>query len=267
MSETGPRAISIHRFAQSTRLNLMTLEERQEAFDVALSILATCFPKQVLGSHMHELYEGCEAFLPHVLAFEKAVQEKKPSFLQRDAEMYVNMMCDVTWYLWEIGQHNEALRLLDSAESICSQTIGLDTLEAARIFVNRGSVFSTLNKYRDAGLLFEKALDIRSGCLPDGHQLLANSYMQMGNYYLNTSSGTTGVENAIHYHQKVVNIRLSSPATEPAVMINSYLNLCRSLMKGGRLGDAETYLGEAERIEGQLRDSPQTRNRLEYRHQ
>ncbi|KAK5654035.1 hypothetical protein OQA88_7713 [Cercophora sp. LCS_1] len=250
-------SMSIHRVVQSARLEMLGRDERQEAFDAMLAILATAFPKQVLGSHMHEFWEECEASLAHVLAFDKAVQKWKPSLGQRSA-IYVNLMCDVTWYLWEVDQHNEALRLLESTEAICGQTIGLDTLEGARIFVNRGSVLSKLNQYHEAGDLFEKALTIRKRLLPESHQLLANSYMQMGNYYLNTSSGAAGIEKAIQAHQKVIESRLGSAATKPADMIVSYYNLCRSLVMGGRLNDAEENLAKAQLLEGELRGGPQT---------
>ncbi|KXX79486.1 Clustered mitochondria protein [Madurella mycetomatis] len=253
--------MSIHRVVQSTRLKTLSQDERQEAFDVVLSILATCFPKQIVGTHMHELWKGCETFLAHVLAFDKAVQRWQPSFGEQNA-VYVNMMCDVTWYLWEIGQYNEALRLLESTERICARTIGLNNLEGARIFVNRGSVFSTLNRYKDAGKLFANALHIRRRILPGDHQLLANSYMQMGNYYLNTSSGTTGIEDAIQAHEKVIETRLKSSTTKPTDMIVSYLNFCRSLMMGGRLNDAQANLAKAEELEGKVRDG---RTHLYYR--
>jgi tetratricopeptide (TPR) repeat protein len=247
-------------------MKLMSPRERQDAFDVALSVLTASFPKQVLGGHMHELWPDCETFLAHVLAFDKAVQQRQPSFLRQDAEMYVNMMCDVTWYLWEMGQYEAALKLLSSTEAICCQIIGQNSLEAARIFVNRGCVLSTLNRYQDAGRLFEKALHIRREQLPDNHQLLANSYMQMGNYYLNSWPGKTGIDNAIEAHKKVVEIRLRSSTTEPTVMINSYLNYSRSLMMGAILGEAESCLKKAEEVEDQFRDSCQTKVYLYYRH-
>jgi tetratricopeptide (TPR) repeat protein len=246
--------MSIHRVVQSTRLKKLSNPDREAAFSVMLSILATCFPKQVLGSHMHDLWDRCELFLAHVLAFDQAVQELQPQ-LGGETRVYVNMMCDVTWYLWEIGQHREALRLLQSTESICSKTIGLNTLEGARIFVNRGGVFSSLNRYHDAGKLFKEALNTREGILPEDHPLLACSYMQMGNAYLNTSSEMAGIQNSIEAHEKSLGVRLKLRAAEPIDMIVAYHNFCRSLMMGGRLSDAKANLDKAEELEAQIRAS------------
>ncbi|KAK0624304.1 hypothetical protein B0T14DRAFT_495601 [Immersiella caudata] len=70
MSQTTAGSMSIHRLVQSTRLKNLSDHNRDEAFNVMLPILATCFPKQVLGSHMHERWDYCEVFLAHVLAFD-----------------------------------------------------------------------------------------------------------------------------------------------------------------------------------------------------
>jgi tetratricopeptide (TPR) repeat protein len=249
--------MSIHRIVQSTRLKKLSSYDRGEAFNVMLSILAACFPRQEFGSHMHELWDACELFLAHVLAFDRAVQEFRPTFGE-ETRVYVNMMCDVTWYLWELGQHREALRLLQSTESICSQSIGLKNLEGARIFVNQGCVYSTLNQYHDAGKLFKRALDIREELLQQDHPLLACSYMQMGNTHLNISSQPAGIRSAIDAHQKSLAICLKSPVPDPVAMMVAYHNFCRSLMMGGRLGDAEANLALAEELEVQLGASHRT---------
>ncbi|KAK3306512.1 uncharacterized protein B0T15DRAFT_143304 [Chaetomium strumarium] len=248
--------MSIHRFVQKTRLKLISDAERKQAFDVALSTLKICFPSQTLGNHMHNVWDACEAFLVHVLAFDKAVRDWQPAL--GDNAAYINMMCDCTWYLWEIGQYDEALRLLEQIEGICSETIGLHTLEGARIYVNRGSVFSTLNRYEEAGKLFEEGLRIRSELLPKDDPLLANSYMQMGNYY--TSQGQ--IDNAVRAHKQAIGIRAKSSETPKGIMIISHFNICRSLLMGGRLDEAEAYLRKAEELEPRL---DQGREVLYYR--
>ncbi len=259
--------MSIHRVVQSTWLKLISDAERQEAFDMALSTLRVCFPRQVLGDHMLDVWDGCEAFLAHLLAFHEAVQTWRPSL--GDNATYINKMCDCTWYymqfyfsacvwcnrlmsvpryLWEVGQYDEALRLLDQTESVCAHTLGLHSLEAARIYVNRGSVFSTLNRYDEAGKLFQRGLQIRSELLPEHSPLLANSYMQMGNYL--TSQGH--FEHAVQAHRQVIGIREKTPETPSGIMIVSYFNICRSLLLGNRVDEAEAYLKRAEALEPQL---------------
>jgi tetratricopeptide (TPR) repeat protein len=169
-------------------------------------------------------------------------------------------LTSVLRYLWEVGQYDEALKLLDQTESICAQTVGLHSLEAARIYVNRGSVFSTLNRYDEAGKLFKRGLQIRSALLPENSSLLANSYMQMGNYF--TSQGQ--VEDAVRAHRQVIGIREKAPETPSGIMIISYFNICRSLLMGNRVDEAEAYLRRAEGLEPQLE---QGREAFSYRSQ
>lgn len=271
--------MTVHRVVQSTRFKIMSVEERQETFDVALSILAARFPQQVLGNHMHNLWDDCEVFLPHVLAFDNAVKQWRP--MLDDPSVYINMMCDCTWYaltshkgcslcrgadqwivryLWEIGQYDEALKRLEWVEVFCTETIGLSTLEAARIYVNRGSVYSTLNRYEDAGGLFQQGLNIRKELLPDDNQLVANSYMQVGNYYTSQER----VDDAIDAHRHVIEVREKSPLTPIGMMVISYFNLCRTLLLGNRFDEADEYLRKAEQWEKRM---PVGREALMYTHQ
>ncbi len=149
-----------------------------------------------------------------------------------------------------MGQYDKALELLDSTERIFSERVpgAMRTLECARIYVGRGSVFSTLNRYDEAGFLFEEALKIRIGLLEPDDPLVANSYMQMGNYL--TSKGK--VDAATRAHQKVIEIRAKSPNTPPNIMTISYFNICRSLLMANKLGEAEMYLAKAEELEPRL---------------
>ncbi|VUC20828.1 unnamed protein product [Clonostachys rosea] len=238
--------LSVHRVVQSARLQMLTDTNRQEAFNTTLTILSACFPRQKSGDHMNADWNDCERFFAHVLAFDTAVQNWNP--VLADYEAYINLICDVTWYLWEIGQYDEALGRLNWIEEICEKTIGLDTLEAARVYVNRGSVFSSLNRYDEAGQLFQKGLTIRQTLLPADDQLLGNSYMQVGNYY--ASQGK--IEEAIRSHRQVIRIRESSPETPPGIMIISYFNICRCLLLGTQLAEAERMLEMAQLWENKL---------------
>lgn len=150
--------------------------------------------------------------------------------------------------MWEIGRYDEALKLLEHVETVCSKTNNLESLEAARIYVNRGSIFSTLNRYDEAGRLFDKGLQIRSRLLRQDDPLLANSYMQMGNYYTSQDH----FDDAVQAHLRVIDIRGRSSETPVGIRIISYFNLCRSLLMSDRLHEAETYLKKAEALEPTL---------------
>ncbi|KAF2829954.1 hypothetical protein CC86DRAFT_403285 [Ophiobolus disseminans] len=150
---------------------------------------------------------------------------------------------DAFEYLWEIGQYDDAFTRVDHAETICSETIGLQTPEAARLFVVRGSVLLTLNRYSEAGGLFKKGLDICVALLPWNDQLLTNSFMQVGNFYLSEDR----FDNAIEMQTKVIAIREASDDSSPAMMVISHFNLSRSHLGARRFEDAERALSDASR--------------------
>lgn len=109
-------------------------------------------------------------------------------------------------------------------------------------------MLSTLNRYEEAGKLFEQGLQIRIALLPRDSPLLTNSYMQMGNYY--ASQGQ--VDDAVRAHKQVIEIRATSSGAPVGMMIISFFNLCRSLLMGNRLDEAEAYLQKAEELEPRL---------------
>ncbi|KAI1128111.1 hypothetical protein F5Y10DRAFT_292289 [Nemania abortiva] len=238
--------LSVHRLVQNTRLRMLHDDDRNEAFNAMLLILSHHFPKQALGDHMHALWGKCEVFLGSVLAFDTAVNQWQPRL--DDPSSFLNLICDCTWYLWEIGQYEEALPRLASSEAFCASTIGLGSLEAARIYVNQGSVYSSLNRYGEAGPLFQKALDIRRVLLPQDHQLVVNSYMQVGNYL--TWQGQC--DDAVAAHEHVVRMRETYTTLSPGIAIISYLNLSRALLMAKRLAEATKAVDKAESWEEKL---------------
>ena len=124
----------------------------------------------------------------------------------------------------------------------------MKTLSAARVLVVRGSVYANLNRYDESGPLFEQALEIRKNLLQDDDQLLANSYMQMGNFHMSQKE----YSEAIAAHQKVIQIRQRSYESAPGQMIISYFNLARPLVVANRLEEAEAALRSAEACEVDL---------------
>ena len=95
--EVSEDVSTLHRIVQSTRLNNISKQERDEAFTTSLYLLAASFPKQVLGNHMYGQWPDCELFLPHVLSFDKALEKYGWDIDASKALTYVNMMCDMTW--------------------------------------------------------------------------------------------------------------------------------------------------------------------------
>lgn len=89
------KIISIHRVVQSTRLKMISSSERNEAFDVALSTLRDCFPRQAHGNHMYDVWDECGKYFTHVLAFARAEREWTPKL--DNYTVYINMICDCTW--------------------------------------------------------------------------------------------------------------------------------------------------------------------------
>ncbi|OJD34141.1 phosphorylase superfamily protein [Diplodia corticola] len=249
LMQRAPSIISVHRLVQRVRLNNVSTEEKEEAFEVALRLLARNFPKQHLGAHLHDQWARCELFLSHVLAIDTMVHQLSPEL--KDPVSYIDMLCDCTWYLWEIEQYDEALGRLEQLEKLCAETIGIKTLQGARILVNRGSIYARCDHLLESGACFRRALEIRQRLLPDDDQLLANSYMQVGNWY--TSQGQ--YDQAERHLRSSIKIR---DASIPGQTIISHQNLARCLQLQGKLdesGDIVNKSAEVERAMGTSKEA------------
>jgi tetratricopeptide (TPR) repeat protein len=219
---------------------------------------------------MIDLWPQCEPLAPHVLAVNRTYCRLSKVQLENPNE-YVEMLCDCTWsveprheeneykanlvarYLWELNQYATALFHLEVAEKICADyadALGEDCLEYARTQVVRGCIYSSQNKYHLCGEVFNKALKIRERHLPENHELLANSYMQMGNYY--TSEGR--FEDAVHTHSSVLRIRSINKPQVPKQILISHFNLARAQLAMGDLHGTEETLKQAEHFEAQVHD-------------
>ena len=144
-------------------------------------------------------------------------------------------------YLWELGQLDESSAMLETARNVFEENKGIDPLLLARVHCVQGSIYAHQNKYNLAGELFVEALHIRIDLLPGDSQLLANSYMQVGNFY--TSEGR--VEEAIHNHRQAIAIRSMSYLDAPGQMCISNINLSRCLIMTKQYSDAEAALDHA----------------------
>ncbi len=156
-----------------------------------------------------------------------------------------SMIPNVNRYLWEIGQLSESLERLITAERLCVETVGVNSLEAARIYVVKGNIYAHQNKWKEAGEMYNKGLKIRQGLLSEDNQILANSYMQMGNFYTSQNR----LEEAILAHTKAIYIRKGTYAMAPGQMLISYLNYSRCLIAAKRLEDAEIAVRNAQKCE------------------
>ena len=91
-------------------------------------------------------------------------------------------------------------------------------------------------------------MEIRKTHLAADDQLLANSYMQVGNALLNADL----FDEAIVMQEKVITIRQKSYHLTPAMMVISYLNLSRSLLGARQFEKAQHALDNAARCSRDL---------------
>ncbi|KAK4178920.1 hypothetical protein QBC36DRAFT_365743 [Triangularia setosa] len=244
-------SISLHPAVQITLLNRMSFDERTNAFRMVLWLLRRAYPHQDMGAHMHNVWDTCEVFVPQVLAFEKAVAKWKPVLDDMEASEYTDLICDTAWYLWEVGQHEKGMEILDSTERSYLKSTGSESIQAARICVIQGSIYSALNRYDKSGPLFLEGLRLHQKLLPADHPLIANSLMQAGNYYTSQEK----FDKAIESHRSALQIRQRAHNTPPDMTALSYLNICRPLLmtnKPENLDEAEAFLTLAEEAENCL---------------
>ncbi len=116
--------------------------------------------------------------------------------------------------MFEISQLEDALAPLKTAENLCRSMDALDSLPMARVCVGQALVYAHKNQYSTAGPLYERGLKIRQRHLPEDHQLLANSHMQVALYM--TSAGR--LDEAIASHHEAIRICSKSYQLAPSLM-------------------------------------------------
>jgi hypothetical protein len=101
--------ISMHRLLQRDRLYYLDTEPkvRQTRFEQACRISRRSFSRQILRQPMTNQWSVCKKLLPHTIRLH-AVFEESYQGIKGPAE-FAELLSDVGYYLWEVGQLKEAI--------------------------------------------------------------------------------------------------------------------------------------------------------------
>ncbi|KAI1130670.1 P-loop containing nucleoside triphosphate hydrolase protein [Nemania abortiva] len=107
--ETG--LISIHRLLQQACFDQMTIESRQDAFNIAFSLLRKAFPNRRGETHLWNRWAVCERYHQHIHALNE-MHTLMGSELVLDTHGFQMLICDDIWYMIELQQFVSAEALV-----------------------------------------------------------------------------------------------------------------------------------------------------------
>ncbi|MBL7844706.1 MAG: CHAT domain-containing protein [Cyclobacteriaceae bacterium] len=147
------------------------------------------------------------------------------------------------------GRYDLALEQLTEATTILQQTG--NTLETAKALSNLGLVYYSTGKYLQAEEQLQMALTLRQSELPDAHELIANSYNNLGLVY-----GQLDADKAIDYYEKAVAIYEKLHGKDHPKMAVANSNLGYAYFQLELYGDAINYYETALAIWEKINPQP-----------
>ncbi|KAJ9617240.1 hypothetical protein H2200_000961 [Cladophialophora chaetospira] len=228
IKKTG-RDISIHRTVQEA-VSYQGKDDLIDFFDAMVSVLYDAFPKQDLGRPLTDYWANCQLWIQHVVTLAlryKAYTSNRPEGDiplkgMASAELFVQLLANASWYLFEIADYEEALNLIEIASTAAEDK---NSLDYAHLLNTAGVTFYELNKLRRAREALERCLAIRTSLLPEGHIEIANTLSNLGN----VETAENNLEAAMEVLEKSAVYR-ESLGDEAAMMLAlSYLQIGRVL--------------------------------------
>ena len=152
------RIISVHRVVQEAFFYVNKLE-RQDAFYAAVYLIYDAFPKQVNGRPLHSSWERCERYVSDgiFIADRYSEFEKIGDPIQAPPELRWLLM-NVAWYLNEVGDYKESLRVANIGYSLCDDR---ESLDYAHLRNTSGCCYHELMELNNAKHAWQDALAIR----------------------------------------------------------------------------------------------------------
>jgi tetratricopeptide (TPR) repeat protein len=188
--------ISIHRLLQQSLYCSLSQEEAQQAFDGAVKLINRAFPKSVNSRPLLDRWPACEVAIQHAMTLAKKFHQaanKKKHRLRTSPELQ-ELMKNSVWYslllsfllrhcllrdryLYEIGEFDDALKLLDMAYTVCPDKT---TLVYAHLCNSAAAILFELNDLKKCKEMDDKAFAIRSTLLPEDDLDLAACFHNLG---------------------------------------------------------------------------------------
>jgi tetratricopeptide (TPR) repeat protein len=241
------RNLAIHREVQEA-VNYQSRDDLKESFDAAVELLYDAFPKQTDGRPMTEDRDSCRRWIQHVIALANKYniyavgrpENDVPLKGMASIEVFVKLLANSAWYLFEIADYDECLNIIRTARAACEDPTSLDF---AHLLNTEGTTYFEQNKLRLSRDACEAARRIREEKLNSDSAEMAIVLGNLGNI----ESAQGNLEEALELLTQAARIR-ERIGDEAAVMLAlNYLQIGRVYFLKGEYTRA--YI-EYQRCEG-----------------
>lgn len=234
--KTEGRILSVHREVQEA-MNYHSAEELQDYFDAAISIVYEAFPKRKHGISLFSQWPVCSQYIHdgvHIAL--KFSEYTRPPIVPRlrTTDKLVALIGNCAWYLYEVGDYDNALLIIDIAYTAIGDT---SSLLYADLNNTEGNCKLELNKLLEGRQCFNIALSIREARLAADDIELAAVYHNMGN--LESAAGN--YDAAMDYFRKTEAIRMTQGETAENQLALLYLCIGRCMALETALEGAQDY--------------------------
>ncbi|KAI9817882.1 MAG: hypothetical protein M1827_001001 [Pycnora praestabilis] len=236
------RVINVHRVVQEA-FNYLSEEELQDAFNSAVHIVYEAFPKQVNGRPLVPHWQQCQRYVQDALtlAFNYRKLKRSKLFTLKSPRRLTRLLANCTWYLYEIGDHLENLKVLEIAFDTAETK---DSLIYAHLRNTAGVSHFELNDLPQCRECLEIALDIRKRLLPPDHEELANTINNMGN--LEAAEGQ--LEQALEYFREAERIRIKLGDDSAVSLATTYMTIGRTHLLQKDFAEAAKHFERSETL-------------------
>ncbi|KAF2469963.1 uncharacterized protein BDR25DRAFT_314735 [Lindgomyces ingoldianus] len=235
--------LSLHRLVQKAYdFSKYGKLSRQESFSTLATLLNAKFPKMGGTTSLYGHWQECSLWLPHCLSLaETFVRQKEVRQRLRSSPDLDEVLKNCAWYLLEISENSESLKLIAIAQDACLDKKGL---LYSQLCNNAGCIHFEMNQNIPCWESFSACLRIREELLHPDHPDLANTYSNIANYHASVGE----LKEAMEMHLKSFEIGERDPETEPEYKGLSRLGIGRVHFLKREFEDAINQYEEARKL-------------------
>lgn len=256
--QKGGASVSIHRIVQDAGIREFWHDDQaQSLFEDIVACLERVYPKQVNGESMSQDFPRCKIWTPHVIALLNNLD--RVNYSREDAggqppivtgQIVAELLANAGWYLYEVGQKDTAMEVLNVGRKICERLFGDDPHKlTALIYNNIGVIHNSWAETEQSLECAMKTLSIREQCLGPADPETGNSYTN----YACSLHDLERLKDAQHYFEQAVKVHENSPIKSADLLEGAYSNLGRNLIALGRFDDAEVAFQKAYEFHADLK--------------
>jgi tetratricopeptide (TPR) repeat protein len=155
-SSGEPRAIWIHDLVQEIYRDRMPSKNKFECLELALTLLHSCFPEDLLEMSDPGTWRNYEKCLPHVVAGIKHAEK-----LDAHSVRFARLCRDAGWFLYHKGQYNRAIEMTTMSLPLIEQHYGKEDDEYVSAINLLAAANHTKGNHALALKWYFKVLDFR----------------------------------------------------------------------------------------------------------